>query len=599
MCSWLLNSGRPPAIGLSGWPPVRLRIVQTGRWPVESTPSSRFPLYTRGNVGEVFPNVVSPLTASLFWNTVDQVFIDTYLEFGALSASEVSEGQAPVSGFFSGYVYLNLSAGRLVGVRTPGVSAKDIDAQMYGTYGAPPYQRQPGDRSLKASFSLMRSALKLLKAPPLDGLAEVRRASDAFIASLPDLQTATDAELFAAIDTFQTPYYADFRNLSTKSAVATSGRVMIERALGSKRKGDPSSLANRLTAGVGTIDSAELAIRLWDLGRLVAADASLTAEFERGVPGVVDRLRAVPAGARFITEFDRFIADHGHRCADEYEMAVPSWSTDPGPALAAIERLRLAPEDRSPHLARQRAQADRKAAEREAFTRASFPVRPLLRKGIRVARAGAEARERAKDLFVRDMSAMRLVLAELLGRARDRGGPAALRDGFLVTATELADYVRDPVPFLAIIAERAEIREYLQARVPPFWFDSRVPDPSTWELKPIAATATTTATGKLTGLGVCNGVATGPARVVFDPNDPRGLEPGDVLVVPFTDPAWTPLFLGACAVVVDIGAQMSHAAIIARELGIPAVVSVSGASSTIADGTMLRVDGDRGEVTIL
>ena len=91
----------------------------------------------------------------------------------------------------------------------------------------------------------------------------------------------------------------------------------------------------------------------------------------------------------------------------------------------------------------------------------------------------------------------------------------------------------------------------------------------------------------------------GPARAVLDPSDPRGLEPGDVLVAPYTDPAWTPLFLGACAVVVDIAAQMSHAAIIARELGIPAVLGVTAASSAIADGTMLRVDGDRGEVTIV
>ena len=86
--------------------------------------------------------------------------------------------------------------------------------------------------------------------------------------------------------------------------------------------------------------------------------------------------------------------------------------------------------------------------------------------------------------------------------------------------------------------------------------------------------------------------------MILDPADPRDIQPGDVLVAPITDPAWTPLFLGAAAVVVDVGAQQSHAAIVARELGIPAVVSVTGASHTIADGTWLDVDGDRGVVTV-
>ena len=85
--------------------------------------------------------------------------------------------------------------------------------------------------------------------------------------------------------------------------------------------------------------------------------------------------------------------------------------------------------------------------------------------------------------------------------------------------------------------------------------------------------------------------------MILDPADPRGLEPGDVLVCPITDPSWTPLFLGAAAVVCDTGAVQSHAAIVSRELGIPAVLSVPGITA-VADGTMLHVDGTNGTVTI-
>ena len=77
------------------------------------------------------------------------------------------------------------------------------------------------------------------------------------------------------------------------------------------------------------------------------------------------------------------------------------------------------------------------------------------------------------------------------------------------------------------------------------------------------------------------------------------LEPGDVLIAPITDPSWTPLFVPACAVVVDVGAPLSHAVIVSRELGIPCVVSATGATKAIPDGALVRVDGSTGLVTIL
>ena len=94
-------------------------------------------------------------------------------------------------------------------------------------------------------------------------------------------------------------------------------------------------------------------------------------------------------------------------------------------------------------------------------------------------------------------------------------------------------------------------------------------------------------------------MAIGRARVITDPGDPRGLEPGDVLVAAITDPAWTPLFVSAGAVVVELGAPMSHAMIVSRELGVPCVTGVLNASQRIKDGMLLEVDGGRGTVTIL
>ena len=101
----------------------------------------------------------------------------------------------------------------------------------------------------------------------------------------------------------------------------------------------------------------------------------------------------------------------------------------------------------------------------------------------------------------------------------------------------------------------------------------------------------------ITGRGTSPGQATGPARVVTSLTDGVRLRPGDVLVAHSTDPSWTPLFMSACAVVLETGGPLSHASIVAREFGLPAVVNVAGATRTLADGEAVVVDGTAGTVT--
>jgi pyruvate,water dikinase len=419
-----------------------------------------------------------------------------------------------------------------------------------------------------------------------------------WLATLPDPATASDRTLLDLVPTFSARIEQLFVVLLRASSAAGVGRGIAEELL-KRGRSDSTQLVNRLTAGLGTIDSARPAQLLWDLGRLAAADGGVTSAFDAGVAGLLERIDALQSdeASAFTRQFESFIADHGHRGPDEYELASPSWSMRPEIALAAVDRLRHAPPERSPWDAQERLAADRESALAEALRSVRRPLRPLLRRGLAAAVIGASARERAKDAFVRELSGMRAVLDELAARAQARGGPADRRDCYLVTTDELDEFVRDPRSFADVIAERAEQRDFLQARNPPFWFEGRIPHPDSWELRASPSQGEPFA-GTLQGMGVCGGVASGPARVILDPGDPRDLQPGDILVAPITDPAWTPLFLSAAAVVVDVGAQQSHAAIVARELGIPAVVSVTGASRTIADGTWLDVDGDRGVVVV-
>ena len=102
----------------------------------------------------------------------------------------------------------------------------------------------------------------------------------------------------------------------------------------------------------------------------------------------------------------------------------------------------------------------------------------------------------------------------------------------------------------------------------------------------------------ITGSPVSPGVAEGTVHVIFDPRQSR-LAPGEILVCPGTDPAWTPLFMAAAGLVTEVGGMMTHGSVVAREYGIPAVVGVHQATTRLKDGQRVRIDGTAGKIVVL
>jgi pyruvate,water dikinase len=224
------------------------------------------------------------------------------------------------------------------------------------------------------------------------------------------------------------------------------------------------------------------------------------------------------------------------------------------------------------------------------------------RKALIAAPWWARAREATRDLAIRAHNPTRRTFFEIARRAAERGGVDELRDvAMLDPLTELPDYLAGPREWHDRIAERVALRDRFAAVEPPFFITSQAAIPGIEQLERNVPTVGEVATpgAVLIGAPGSAGVARGRARVVLDPADPAGLEPGDVLVAPLTDPSWTPLFLPAAAVVVNVGALMSHAVIVSRELGIPCVVSVESATTRIPNGAMVEVDGVAGTVTVL
>jgi pyruvate,water dikinase len=189
---------------------------------------------------------------------------------------------------------------------------------------------------------------------------------------------------------------------------------------------------------------------------------------------------------------------------------------------------------------------------------------------------------------------------ELARRHAEAGDIDDPQHVFMLLDDELEPFAADPSSFREVLAERYATWRQLWDLEPPYFIkDGIVPPLGEWARKDHETGPTAVPGDVLQGVPGCAGTVTGRARIVSDPGDPRGLEPGDILVAPSTDPAWTPLFMSAGGVVVNVGGQISHSIIVCRELGLPCVVSATGATERLVDGSIIEVNGDTGEVTVV
>jgi len=360
----------------------------------------------------------------------------------------------------------------------------------------------------------------------------------------------------------------------------------------------------KLLAGLGDVESAAPSMAMWDLGRMVVDSPSLTASFDTGYRGLHARLldrSDDPDVAAFLERFADFTYHYGCRGPNEWETRSPTWETEPDLALAAIDRMRLSDPAASPHAHN----ADR-AAEREALgdqiaamldgdpdTQAQF------RAALHSATVFMPGRERTKTNCVKLIHEWRVAFHEF-GRRRVADGTFNLYTDFgLLRRDELREAVVDPGKFTDELRRREALLHEVEALQEPFLFAGGRPDMSSYPRRDAAQITRVVEGESVQGIPGCPGIAKGIARVVTDSHDPTALEPGDILVAPITDPSWTPLFVPAAGVVVDVGAPLSHAIIVSRELGIPCVVSATDATKRIPDGALVEVNGDTGVVTVL
>ncbi len=569
------------------------------RWLTDWQRSLRMPFYTRANAGEVLPDPASPLGWTLvFEQGLLPGWLRGLVEFGIYRDGELDAGHPPVVGSFGGYFYINLSHCRVVAIRM-GMTVEAFDAALLGNAAAaPPYQPHPDDPCDECSAKVAQTIGEILGASQFPQIeADLERVL-AKRRGRPDLAALSAADLVAHARSFLPELDNAFARHDYSTFGSAVGPAMLAEACAAA--GQPEALLD-LISGYGEVPSASPSWGLWQLSRLANASPELGVLFDQGPAAVAAALDgAEPAMVKFAEALDGFLADFGQRGPNEWDIRAISWEAGPNQVLALVDSMRHMPDEASPDVRHARLEASRKSAtERirgalaEESSRQSFDV--ALQSSART----IPLREKTKLIAVTTINEVRMAMRELGRRGVAAGYYAAPEDVMMLLESELDGYVADPARFTPVIAERLAQYLALFEIEPPFILDADPEPLPSWPRRARPRPDPARVGAVLRGIGGSAGHYQGRARVGMDLPAAMALEPGEILVAPLTDAAWTPLFLVAGAVAVDVGALNSHAVVVSRELGIPCVLSLEDATARLRDGMLLAVDGTAGTVTVV
>ena len=515
-----------------------------------------YPEWTCANLAEAFPGPMTPLSLELIraalFTGADQVA--RTLPLDDRIRDNIRRRQLAI---FGHRFYHNSSVMREMASSIPGQTPEDFDHQING---------QPYPAGFVRPRATVRDVLGYLKfagraGPRLAGIKQAvadveQRARETDMTAVA-FRALSDERLRARIEMLWDDCIEGWKVGLLSTFLVSGPSAMLERRYGTaamtQPHGDPTRLASaRLLQGVK--DLAVLARRRPEAAAVLAAgtDAPSWDELQRSDPDYARRVQALLDVA-------------GHRGPGETELANAVYADAPWLLLRAIAGVADAP------------------PQKQVGNQPRDMVGRLL---SRISWSMVAQRERCRDAVMRLTHQLRIALREWGSRLVARDALVESGDVFYLTYEELFSSTPDLKP--TVSRRRAE-RERLAKIDLPLRFT-----------QPIDLSGSSGATRPdrlISGVPAVAGVAVGRVRVLRSPDDE--LEPGDVLVARVTDTGWTPFFATAAAVVTDIGGSMSHASIVAREFGIPAVVGTEHGSHVLRDGQLVEVDGTAGVVTVL
>ncbi|HTK63903.1 MAG TPA: PEP-utilizing enzyme [Pseudonocardia sp.] len=525
--------------------------------------------WTTANLGEAAPGVLTPLGLGLWGETAERATRQAMYTLGVMGRDEL-EPPADVTDWilrpFHGRLAMRLEFMAMVGDRMPMVTGRDAIRGMFGEAPAT-MEFAPTRARYGAIATKFPRAFVTLPTRMRAAAAEQDTWWRASVAQVHDLDLAAARRLFAEAQ-------LRFAKTSSLQLVSTMSTIQpLYDALG----------ALVVRAGVG-----EVAL----LSGVGGAETHVVNDIWR-------------ASRSRITVED-VVRAHGFHGPLEGEISGRVWREDDSPLRTLVKRYADRDEVDDPHRREAARSHELARMQREVVAALPAPARPAARLVLRLAADRIPLRGVAKRSFLQAIDVARA--------AARRSGELLVADGvmddpedvFMLTGRELA--LALPGDVQAIVAERRTYRAAHQAvRLADSQWRGLPTLVSVERSEPAAgsepgsdseAGSGTGANDALTGLGVSAGVVEGTVRVVTDPSF-ADVEPDEILVAPTTDPSWSSIMFISSALVVDIGGALSHAAVVAREFGIPCVVGVRDGTRVLRTGDRVRVDGGAGTVHIL
>jgi pyruvate,water dikinase len=552
------------------------------------------------NVGEALPGVATPLTWSVAGAFSDAGFRHA---FAALGCSVPRH--AHLVGNVHGRFYLNLSEFMRIAAQVPWLKPRTL-VELGGGAGGDELEGQTPEVSRAGFYArIPLTALRLAREHlRLDD--DVARYEVAALAAQRahgalDLAILPDDGLARTLRDIQDLLEKSGNVMLTCAASALAAHLALKGVLARVAPIGTDRLAQALTGGIRDLESARPAIGIMRVAAIARTEPEARRVLEDPLTTGLD---ALPDGATH-RALQSFLDLYGDRAVREAELSTPRWREDPRAVLTMLRvALRGDAREVEPALARARAQAD--AEMSQLVPRLNLAEQALVRHLVARAQKAARLRERMRTWVTRVLGMLRdavldadrrlvrlcpdLVPAPVDAHATSAAnhGPPALGSVFFLTLDEIV---------VALRTSRADLAPLVRARHAEFVRDSARPDPPvTFVGTPPSVVLPPLGGDVLRGLPASPGVVEGPARVLLSADAMGELQTGEVLVVHTTDVGWTPLFLLAAGVVTELGGPLSHAAVVAREFGVPSVVNVEGATRAIRTGDRLRVDGGSGLV---
>jgi pyruvate,water dikinase len=513
--------------------------------------------WTTVNAGEALPGIITPLNWSWYDRPAEVAQFGVFKAFGVLprnlAISFEDFDQRFTSVFFGRYV-INIDTWRRVSDLTPGTSGDIVERQFFGNV-------RPG---IQANRSARRHGIVAVKLPwaILTSRGKMLRSRAAIAPwwqeNISELHTAdTSRALEIMFEAHQR--FAEVQ--ATHLLCSIIAGIAFQNLAQLAQKAGMESLIASLAAGYGLEETASQD-EIWSLSR--------------GLGGTLKHI----------------VTHYGF--TGPGEIARPSWREDESAILGVIERFRALPEDKRPAEVAARQRKQREDAERRLLAALPWSARWAAKLVLKIGRSYMPLRESGRAALLHGLDVGRAA-ANVIGRKSVASGALERADDiFYLSMEEIREMAsaRGLPTAQQMVAARRERREYYKSiTLPLAW----IGQPAVANVKEFSVDLAS----EIKGICVTRGYVTGRARVILDPTDADDFEVGEVLVCPTSDPSWASLFIIASGVVIDIGGPLSHAAVIARELGIPCVINTGSGTRQIATGDQVRVDADKGVVEIL